>query len=84
MLNWYTNSSIHKWFVDNVWKPSWTRLTASIYGIPAALVGIGQAISKIANDPTISGYLAQMHVPDWIPSLLSGIALIHYLAHGRD
>lgn len=87
MLQWFKNyiaSPTHKWWVDNVWKPSWTRLSAAIYGIPAALVVAGEQLSKFANDHTISGYLAQMNVPNWVPMSLAGIALVTYIAHGRD
>lgn len=84
LINWYKNTSFHKWWVDNVWKPSWTRLSASIYGIPAGLIVVGEQLSKFANDHTISGYLAQMNVPNWVPMSLAGIALVTYLAHGRD
>lgn len=84
MFNTYLNSSFHKWWVDNVWKPSWTRLVTAVYGIPAALVVAGEEVSKFANDSTISGYLSQMNVPNWVPMGLAGIALVHYVAHGRD
>lgn len=87
MINWfktYLISPTHKWWVDNVWKPSWTRLSAAIYGVPAGLIVIGEQLSKFANDHTISGYLSQMNVPNWVPMSLAGIALVTYLAHGRD
>lgn len=84
MFNSYLNSSFHRWWVDNVWKPSWTRLVTAIYGIPALLVVALEAVSKFANDSTISGYLSQMNVPNWVPMGLAGIALVHYVAHGRE
>lgn len=84
MLNSYLNSSFHLWWVDNVWKPSWTKLVTAVYGIPAMLVVAGEAVSKFANDSTISSYLSQMNVPNWVPMGLAGIALVHYVAHGRD
>lgn len=87
MLKWLKNyiaSPTHKWWVDNVWRPSWTKLTTSIYGIPAAIVSLGEIISKFANDSTISGYLTQLNVPNWVPMALAGIALIHYIASGHD
>lgn len=86
-MNWFNNyliSPTHKWWVDNVWKPSWTRFVTAIYGIPAILVVALEQLSKFANDSTISGYLSQLNVPNWVPMGLAGIALIHYVAHGRD
>lgn len=84
MLNSYINSSFHQWWVENVWRPSWTKITTSVYGIPAAAVSLGEVVSKFANDTTITGYLAQIGVPNWVPMMLAGIALVHYVAHGRD
>lgn len=80
----YVSSPTHKWWVDNVWRPSWTRFVSYVYGIPATVVAGGQAIASFAGDSTISGYLAQMNVPNWVPMALAGIALIHYVAHGRE
>lgn len=80
----YIASPTHKWWVDNIWRPSWTKFTTYIYGVPAALVAVGQTASKFANDTTISGYLSQLDVPNWVPMGLAGIALIHYIAAGRD
>jgi len=87
MFNWikdYIASPTHKWWVDNVWKPSWTRLSAAIYGIPAGLVVAGEQVSKFANDTTISSYLDKMQVPNWVPMVLAGIAMVTYIAHGRE
>lgn len=83
-LTWYESTAWHQWWVNTVWKPSWTKFVSAIYGIPAGVVLAGQAISKFANDTTISSYLSQMNVPNWIPMGLSGVALIYYIAHGRD
>lgn len=86
MLNWlkdYITSPTHKWWVDNVWRPSWTKFTTYVYGIPAALLSLGEVISNWANDSTISQYLATMNVPNWVPMGLAGIALMHYVASGR-
>jgi hypothetical protein len=83
-MNWYKNTAWHKWWVAHVWKPSWTMVTTSVYGIPAALVAAGEIASKFLNDTTIQSYLAYFSIPNWVPMGLAGIALIHYLAHGRD
>lgn len=83
-INTYITSPTHKWWVDNVWAPSWTRLTTAIYGLPAMLVAAGETISHFANDNTIANYLAQVGVPNWVPMMLAGIALVHYVAHGRE
>ena len=86
MLNWIKNklSTIHQWFVDHVWKPSWTKLTSWVMGIPAALVAVGQYVSSFMQDNTIQSYLTQFDIPNWVPSSLTLIALVYYLAHGRD
>lgn len=83
-LNNYLLSPTHKWWVDNVWRPSWTRFTTMVYGLPALLVGAFQAVSKFAGDTTISGYLAQMNIPNWVPSALALIALVHYISQGHE
>lgn len=87
MLQWLKNyiaSPTHKWWVDNVWRPSWTKFMTYIYGIPALIVSLGEGLSKLANDTTISGYLSQLNVPNWVPMGLAGIALVHYIASGHD
>lgn len=87
MINWFKDylvSPTHKWWVDNVWRPSWTKITTAIYGIPALLISAGEVISKFANDTTISGYLSQIGVPNWVPMALAGVALVHYVASGHD
>lgn len=84
LLQNYLISPTHQWWVDNVWRPSWTRFVTFLYGIPAALVVAGQYIDKWANDTTITSYLAQIGVPNWIPSAMAAAALVYYIAHGRD
>lgn len=87
MFKWFTDyliSPTHKWWVDNVWRPSWTKVTAAVYGIPAALVVAFEYISKFANDSTISSYMSQMGVPNSVFIGLAGIALVHYIASGND
>lgn len=80
----YLVSPTHKWWVDNVWRPSWTRLTSLVYGIPALVVTAFEQINKYAQDSTISEYIGQLGVPNWVPMAFAGIALVHYIAHGRD
>ena len=84
IINWYLNTSFHKWWVEKVWKPSWSKFTSLLYGIPASLVAVGEVASKFANDNTIQGYLLQINVPNWVPMGLAGIALVHYVASGRE
>lgn len=87
MIKWFKDylvSPTHKWWVDNVWRPSWTKITTALYGIPAMLITAGEVVSRFANDTTISSYLAQIGVPNWVPGVIAGIALIHYVASGRD
>lgn len=86
MFNWikeYIASPTHKWWVDNVWRPSWTRLWAGIYGIPSALLAAWNSIAQLAGDDHISQFMAKLNVPNWVPVTLAGIALVSYLAHGR-
>jgi hypothetical protein len=83
ILNWYTSTRWHQWWVNNVWKPTWTKLTTAIYGIPAGLAVVGQTASYFLNDTTIQGYLAKFNIPNWVPMTLAGIALVHYIASGR-
>lgn len=83
-MNNYLLSPTHQWWVRNVWKPAWTKVTTLVYGIPAMLVTVGEVISKFANDTTISGYLSQLNVPNWVPMALAGIALVHYVADSHD
>lgn len=83
-FKYYIASPTHQWWVDNVWRPSWTKITTAVYGIPAAILSVGELGSKFANDNTISNYMAQLNVPNWVPMGLAGIALVHYIASGRD
>lgn len=83
-INDYLAGPTHRWWVDKVWHPSWTKFVTFIYGIPAMLLAAGQEIDKWANDTTIATYMAQVGVPNWVPSAMAGIALIYYIAHGRE
>lgn len=85
-MNWlkeYIASPTHKWFVDNLWRPSWTRLWSAISGIPSALIVAGQYISKLAGDDKIDTLLQKMHMPDGVFTALAVAALVTYVAHGR-
>lgn len=87
MLKWLKNyiaSPTHKWWVDNVWRPSWTRFVTLVYGIPAALLAGFTQIGDWAGNSTIKGYVSELHVPEWVPQALVIIALIHFVAHGRE
>lgn len=83
LINWYTETAWHKWWMEKVWRPSWTKLTSFVVGFPATLLMVGQAISAFSNDSTVQSYLAQMHVPSWFPSTLAGLSLVFYVASGR-
>lgn len=86
MIKWlkdYIAGPTHKWWVDNVWRPTWTKFLTAIYGIPAGLVSLWEALSGFANDSTIGSYLNQLNVPNWVPMGLAGIALVHYIASGN-
>lgn len=83
-LNNYLVAPTHKWWVDNVWRPSWTKLSAAIYGIPSLLILAVEEIAKYANDTTITGYLSQMGVPNGVFMALASVALVSYIASGRD
>ncbi len=80
----YITGPTHKWWVDNVWKPSWTRLVTWIYGLPALLVSVWEVFARFANDTTINEYMTKLEVPNWVPMTLTLIALVHYVAAGRD
>lgn len=75
---------IHQWWVDNVWKPSWTRFVTAIYGVPALIIAMAQQIGSWASNDTLKGYVEQLHVPSWVPQALVLIAIIHFMAHGRE
>lgn len=79
----YIASPTHRWWVDNVWRPSWTRLAAWIYGLPAMAISLATQIGDWANNDTIKGLIDQMNVPHWVPQLITVIALIHILARGH-
>jgi hypothetical protein len=87
MLQWlkdYISSPTHQWWVEKVWRPSWTRFVTFLYGIPAALLVVAEKISDWAKDDTIANYMSQIGMPNWIPSTLAAVALVYYIAHGRD
>ena len=83
MIEWYVNTAWHKWWMEKVWKPSWSKFTSAIYGIPAALMAVGEYIAWLTNDSTVQMYLAKMHIPQAVPVALATVALIHYIASGR-
>lgn len=86
MLNWlkeYIAGPTHKWWVENVWKPSWSKFLTLVYGIPAALISVWEIFANFANDTTINSYLSSLDIPNWVPMGLTVIALIHYVASGR-
>lgn len=86
MIQWLKNylvSPTHKWWVENIWRPTWTKLLTAIYGIPAAIVAAFEGLSSLANDTTVGSYLSQLNVPEWVSPMLAGIALMHYIASGR-
>lgn len=84
LINWYVGTAFHQWWVDNVWKPSWSKLTTAIYGIPSALATVGLMAGNWLNDTTIQNYLSYFNIPNWVPMGLAGLALLHYLASGHD
>lgn len=84
LIEWYTNTPVHKWFVEKVWKPSWSKLVAAVYGIPSALVTVSELASRFMQDTTIQNYLAQFSIPNWVPVAIASIALLQYIASGRD
>lgn len=79
----YLVSPTHKWWVDNVWRPSWTKFLSFIYGIPALAVTAWQGIAAWGNSDTVSTYLSKLDVPNWVPVSLTVVALSYYIAHGR-
>lgn len=79
----YITGPTHRWWVDNVWRPSWTKFVSLVAGIPAFIVAGLEIVSRWANDTTIATYLAQVGVPNWVPSAIAGVALIYYIASGR-
>ena len=83
IIDWYTSTSWHKWWMEYVWKPSWTKLTSWFLGLPSGIVAVGQFVSDFMQDNTIQSYLTQFDIPNWVPSTMTLIALVYYLAHGR-
>lgn len=79
----YITSPFHQWWVDKVWRPSWTRLVTYVYGIPALIATLFTQLAAWGNDTTIAQYIDQLHMPNWVPMAFAGIALISYVAHGR-
>lgn len=87
MIQWikdYITGPTHQWWVEKVWKPTWTKLWTGIYGIPAALVVAGQYIGQWAGDDKIAALLQKMHMPDGVFVALAGVALVSYVATGRN
>ena len=87
MIQWikdYIAGPTHKWWVDNVWQPTWSKLWAGIYGIPSALVVAVEYGGKLAGDDKIAGLLKTMQVPDGVFIALAGVALVSYIASGRS
>lgn len=80
----YIASPTHKWWVDNVWEPTWTKFLTWVYGIPSALAAGGLYISQLAGDNHVQQLLDKVHVPDWVPAVLAIFAFVHYIAAGHD
>lgn len=76
----YCASSWHQWWVQKVWRPSWTKVTAWAAGLPSILLVVGQKVGEMAGDDKISALLHQMHVPDGFFGALALISLIFYIA----
>lgn len=79
-INWYCGTSWHKWWVEKVWKPSWSKFLNLLMGLPSLLVLLGQELSKLAGDDKIANLLQQMHVPDGVFVGLAVVSLIGYIA----
>jgi hypothetical protein len=79
----YIAGPTHKWWVDNVWRPSWTKVVTFIYGVPALVAALFTQLASWGEDTTIAQYIDKLHVPNWVPMAFAGIALVHYIAHGR-
>lgn len=79
-INWYCNTPWHRWWVEKIWKPSWTKLTAWVAGLPSILLVIAEQVGKLAGDDKVSQLLAQMHVPDGFFAGLALVSLIFYIA----
>ena len=84
LYNWYINTPWHQWWVEKVWKPSWTNFISWVYGLPAAFIAMADKIGSWAGDNTIKNYLAEMNIPNWVPTALAVIAILHYIGHGRS
>ena len=80
----YLISPTHQWWVDNVWRPSWTKFTALVMAVPSLLIEGGQELAKWSGDSTITGYLTQIGVPNGVFAGLGVIGLVFYVASGRD
>lgn len=80
----YISGPTHQWWVENVWRPSWTKFVALVYGIPALAISGWDAFASWAGDDTINTYLTRIDVPNWVPVALASVAVIHYIAHGRS
>lgn len=84
IIEWYKQTKFHQWWVDNVWKPSWTKFISFAAGIPAAVVAGAQGIASMAHDSQVQSLLAQMNVPSYVPAAIASVALVYYIASGRD
>jgi len=79
----YLISTTHKWWVENIWRPSWTRVVTFIYGVPALVTSVFVQLAAWGNDSSVAAYMDRMHVPNWVPMAFAGVALVSYIAHGR-
>lgn len=77
-------NTIKTWWIEKIWKPSWTKAVTWFYGLPSAVVAVSAYVGSLAGDEHITQYLSQMNVPVWVPSVVALIAAIHYVAHGRN
>lgn len=84
IIKWYSETKFHQWWVDHVWKPSWTKFISFWAGLPAAVVAGAQGVAAMAHDSNVQSYLAQMNVPQYVPAAIAAVALVYYIASGRD
>jgi ABC-type sulfate transport system permease component len=71
--------------LSTIWKRSWTLFLSKLQGLASALT----AALYAANYTFQSGQFKDLlntfpHVPGWVPIALATIALMTFLAHGRE
>jgi hypothetical protein len=57
---------------------------SAVYGVPSAGLLVADMADKAMSDDHVQSLFEKMHVSPEILTVLAGLALVHFIAHGRN